>query len=196
MKIIHTILLTIFLFAFSSCQTIENKSQSAIKKENEKLSKFLQQPESELKIVMGEPDNIVYDDKGSKFFVYTNKKYNLKLSSFYMHRDNPQLRLAHQYTSDPTSFDYATYNADFAFVGRAPNKYAMFVGGSSSGDRLASLHKKSVLFDEIPDEIRIHLQNFVENRINQETFSEFWGRTYKKTPISNPKQFHFEEHEY
>ena len=88
------------------------------------------------------------------------------------------------------------YNADFAFVGRAPNKYAMFVGGSSSGDRLASLHKKSVLFDEIPDEIRIHLQNFVENRINQETFSEFWGRTYKKTPIFNPKQFHFEEHEY
>ena len=88
------------------------------------------------------------------------------------------------------------YNADFAFVGRAPNKYAMFVGGSSSGDRLASLHKKSVLFDEIPDEIRIHLQNFVENRINQETFSEFWGRTYKKTPISNPKQFHFEEHEH
>jgi sulfite reductase beta subunit-like hemoprotein len=88
------------------------------------------------------------------------------------------------------------YNADFAFVGRAPNKYAMFVGGSSSGDRLASLHKKSVLFDEIPNEIRIHLQNFVENRINQETFSEFWGRTYKKTPISNPKQFHFEEHEY
>ena len=64
-------------FLFNSCQTIENKSQSAIKKENEKLSKFLQQPESELKIVMGEPDNIVYDDKGSKFFVYTKKKYNI-----------------------------------------------------------------------------------------------------------------------
>ena len=59
------------------CQTIEKKSQSAITKENEKLSKFLQQPESELKIVMGEPDNIVYDDKGSKFFVYTKKKYNI-----------------------------------------------------------------------------------------------------------------------
>ena len=32
-----------------------------------------------------------------------------------MHRDDPQLRLAHQYTSDPTSFDYATYNAEFAY---------------------------------------------------------------------------------
>ena len=65
------------LFLLSSCQTIENKSQEAVKKENEKLSKFLQQPESELKVAMGEPDNIVYDDKGSKFFVYTKKKYNI-----------------------------------------------------------------------------------------------------------------------
>ena len=65
------------LFLLSSCQTVDNKSQKAIKKENEKLSKFLQQPESELKIVMGEPNNIVYDDKGSKFFVYTKKKYSI-----------------------------------------------------------------------------------------------------------------------
>ena len=65
------------LFLLSSCQTIENKSQQALKKENEKLSKFLQQPESELKIVMGEPDEITYDDKGSKLFIYISKKYNI-----------------------------------------------------------------------------------------------------------------------
>ena len=76
MKTFHKFLLIVF-FLLNSCQTIENKSQSAIKKENEKLSKFLQQPESELKIVMGEPDEITYDDKGSKFFVYTKKKYNI-----------------------------------------------------------------------------------------------------------------------
>ena len=77
MKIIYTIFLITFLFVISGCQTIEKKSQSAIKKENEKLSKFLQQPESELKIVMGEPDSIIKDDKGSTFLVYTNKKYNI-----------------------------------------------------------------------------------------------------------------------
>ena len=77
MKIMHTILLIAFLFIISGCQTIEKKSQSAIKKENEKLSKFLQQPESELKIVMGEPDSIIKDDKGSTFLVYTKKKYNI-----------------------------------------------------------------------------------------------------------------------
>ena len=77
MKIIFILLFVGSFFLLSGCQTIENKSQQAIKEENEKLSKFLQQPESELKIVMGEPNNIVYDDKGSKFFVYIEKKYNI-----------------------------------------------------------------------------------------------------------------------
>ena len=77
MKIIYTFVIVVFLFMISGCQTIENKSQSAIKKENEKLSKFLQQPESELKIVMGEPDNIIKNDKGTTFLVYTKKKYNI-----------------------------------------------------------------------------------------------------------------------
>ena len=74
MKLFFSILL---VFLLSGCQTIENKSQSAMKKENEKLSKFIQQPESELKIVIGEPNEITYDDKGSKFFIYTKKKYNI-----------------------------------------------------------------------------------------------------------------------
>ena len=74
MKLFFSVLLVFFLFG---CQTIDNKSQSVIKKENEKLSKFLQQPESELKIVMGKPDSIIKDDKGSTFLVYTKKKYNI-----------------------------------------------------------------------------------------------------------------------
>ena len=77
MKIIYSFFIVFFLFVISACQTIENKSQSAIKKENEKLSKFLQQPESELKIVMGEPDNIIKSDKGTTFLIYTKKKYSI-----------------------------------------------------------------------------------------------------------------------
>ena len=76
MRIIF-ILFSLSFFLLNSCQTVDNKSQQAIKKENEKLSKFLQQPESELKIVMGEPNEITYDNKGSKFFIYTKKKYNI-----------------------------------------------------------------------------------------------------------------------
>jgi len=77
MKIIYSFFIVVLLFVISACQTIENKSQSAIKKENEKLSKFLQQPESELKIVMGEPDNFIKSDKGTTFLIYTKKKYSI-----------------------------------------------------------------------------------------------------------------------
>ena len=85
MKIIYTFFITILFFIITGCQTIENKSQSLIKKENEKLGKFLQQPESELKIVMGEPDEVIKNDKGTTFLVYKKKniilpvKENLKL---------------------------------------------------------------------------------------------------------------------
>ena len=77
MKISYIFWLSFSIFLLNSCQTIENKSQNVIKKENEKLSKFLQQPESELKIVMGKPDSIITDDKGSTFLVYIKKKYNI-----------------------------------------------------------------------------------------------------------------------
>ena len=74
MKIYYAIFIVLLL---NGCNTIEKKSQEAIKVENEKMSKFLQQPESELKTVMGKPDKIVHDDKGSKFFIYIKKKYNI-----------------------------------------------------------------------------------------------------------------------
>jgi len=74
MKFFYVIFL---VFVLEGCKTIENKSQKIVKEENEKLGKFLQQPESELKIVMGEPNKIIYDDKGSKHFIYIKKKYNI-----------------------------------------------------------------------------------------------------------------------
>ena len=77
MKIFQVFLLITFVFLFAGCEAINKKSDEIVKKENEKLSKFIQQPESELKIVMGTPDEIFYDDKGSKFFVYSKKKYNI-----------------------------------------------------------------------------------------------------------------------
>ena len=77
MRIIFILFFAYSLILLNSCKTVEDKSQQAIKKENIKLSKFLQQPESELKIVMGEPNQITHDNKGSKFFIYTKKKYSI-----------------------------------------------------------------------------------------------------------------------
>ena len=74
MKLFFSIILVFLLFG---CQTIENKADKIGKKEIKEVSKFLQQPESELKIVFGEPDKIIKDDNGNTFLVYIKKKYNI-----------------------------------------------------------------------------------------------------------------------
>ena len=76
-KLLLLSFLSIVLF-IASCQTIDKKTEEIIKKENEKLSKFIGQPESELKIVMGNPDDEVKDNRGMKFLIYKSKKYAIK----------------------------------------------------------------------------------------------------------------------
>jgi hypothetical protein len=77
MKNLFLINLFFLLILFSGCQTIENKSEKLIKKENEKLSKFIGQPETELKIVMGNPSDETQDNKGARILIYKNKKYGI-----------------------------------------------------------------------------------------------------------------------
>ena len=84
------------------------------------------------------------------------------------------------------------YNADIAFVGRAPAKYAMFVGGSITGERLVGLEEKSIHQSEIPTKVRRLLEDFVQNRVGGETFSSYWGRTRVNGPAPKPEQFHQE----
>ena len=74
MKLFFSILL---VFLLSGCQAIEKKTDKIGKKEIKEISKFLQQPESELKIEMGEPDEIANDEKGFKFYIYKKKKYGI-----------------------------------------------------------------------------------------------------------------------
>ena len=74
MKLFFSILLVFLVFG---CQTIEDKADKIGDKDIPEISKFLQQPESELKIEMGEPDQIAHDDKGSKFYIYKKKKYGI-----------------------------------------------------------------------------------------------------------------------
>ena len=74
MKIIYTILIFLYL---SGCQTIENKSQEFITKENKKLSIFLQKPVTDLKIAMGKPDKIISKDNGSQLLIYKSKKFKI-----------------------------------------------------------------------------------------------------------------------
>ncbi|HWB06559.1 MAG TPA: NADPH-dependent assimilatory sulfite reductase hemoprotein subunit [Verrucomicrobiales bacterium] len=84
------------------------------------------------------------------------------------------------------------YNADFGFVGRGPNKYAMYVGGSIAGDRLAGLDQKVVTLADIPAAVRPYLESFATERQHGETFSAWFGRTRDLGPAPDPEQFHVE----
>ena len=84
------------------------------------------------------------------------------------------------------------YNADFSLVGRAPGKYALFVGGSIAGDRLAGLEQKSVAIEDVPGILRQYLEEFVIGRLPSETFSGYWGRTRVNGPAPHPQHFHIE----
>ena len=84
------------------------------------------------------------------------------------------------------------YNADFGFVGRAPDKYAFYVGGAITGDRLAGLERKVVTSAEIPSALRPYLEAFKAGREPGETFSRWWGRTRTQGEAPHPDQFHVE----
>jgi sulfite reductase (ferredoxin) len=84
------------------------------------------------------------------------------------------------------------YNADFSFVGRAPNKYAFYVGGSHRGDRLVGLQEKTITLDEIPDKVRPILEGFAKERNGEETFTDYWSRTQVNGDAPHPEQFHVE----
>jgi sulfite reductase (ferredoxin) len=84
------------------------------------------------------------------------------------------------------------YNADIGFVGRAPGKYALYIGGSIRGDRLAGLEEKVVTLEDIPNTVRPLLEDFAAHRNEGENFTDFIGRTREIGPQPDPEQFHVE----
>ncbi|MGH8021821.1 MAG: NADPH-dependent assimilatory sulfite reductase hemoprotein subunit [Opitutaceae bacterium] len=84
------------------------------------------------------------------------------------------------------------YNADIAFVGRSPGKYALYAGGSYRGDRLASLVEKTVPEEQLPAKVRAMLEDFVANRNPLESFGDFWARTRYGEQPPCAEQFHEE----
>tara|TARA_A100000164_G_scaffold38094_1_gene29143 strand:- start:196 stop:495 length:300 start_codon:yes stop_codon:yes gene_type:complete len=67
----------LFIFFLTSCQTVKQTTDDIIKKENTKLSKFIGQPESQLRIALGEPEAINKNDNNNSIFIYKSKKYGI-----------------------------------------------------------------------------------------------------------------------
>jgi|TARA_B110000971_G_scaffold158770_1_gene162175 hypothetical protein len=66
-----------FLILFTGCQTIKQKTDAIVKKENIKLSKFIGKTSDNLKIDMGKPDEDFKNEKGNFELVYNTKKYGI-----------------------------------------------------------------------------------------------------------------------
>ena len=72
--IIKIIFLLIFL---TSCQTIKNKTDEIVEKENAKLSEYIGKTSSNLQMDLGKPDEDFKNDKGNLELVYNTKKYGI-----------------------------------------------------------------------------------------------------------------------
>ena len=64
-----------FLTLVSGCQTIKQKTDDIIKKENSELSQYIGETSSNLQIILGRPDEDFKNEKGNLELVYNTKKY-------------------------------------------------------------------------------------------------------------------------
>ena len=75
LKFKSAISLLIIIIFFSGCQTVKEKTDAIVEKENEKLSKFIGKSLSELKMELGKPDEDFKNAKGNLEVIYNTKKY-------------------------------------------------------------------------------------------------------------------------
>ena len=78
MQKLNLFFLTSILFlTVTGCQTIKEKTDSIVEKENEKLSKYISKPASVLQMDLGKPDEDFKNAKGNFEFIYNTKKYGI-----------------------------------------------------------------------------------------------------------------------
>ena len=65
----------IFVNLLTGCQTVKEKTDNIVQKENEKLSEFIGKSLSELKMELGKPDEDFKNSKGNLEVIYNTKKY-------------------------------------------------------------------------------------------------------------------------
>ncbi|MDA9105345.1 hypothetical protein N9J78_02085 [Candidatus Pelagibacter sp.] len=77
MKNIISIKLIFLLFFLTGCQTIKDKTDAIVEKENAKLSEYIGKTSSNLQMELGKPDEDFKNDKGNLELVYNTKKYGI-----------------------------------------------------------------------------------------------------------------------
>ena len=68
------------------------------------------------------------------------------------------------------------YMAEIAFVGKAPNKYQIYLGGNEASTRLNRLYKQTVTGEDLLKELRVVLTRYRQERRNGERFGDYCAR--------------------
>ena len=66
-----------FLSVVAGCQTIKDKTDAIVEKENVKLSEYIGKTSSNLQMDLGKPDEDFKNSKGNLELVYNTKKYGI-----------------------------------------------------------------------------------------------------------------------
>ena len=76
-KIKLTIVSVFLIFSLLSCQTIKQKTDAIVEKENKKLSAFIGKSSQDLKSSLGSPDEDFKNENGNLVLIYNTKKYGI-----------------------------------------------------------------------------------------------------------------------
>ena len=70
------ILLSLLLLTLvTNCQTIKQKTDAIVEKENNELSQYIGKTSDSLQMILGKPDEDFKNEKGNLELVYNSKKY-------------------------------------------------------------------------------------------------------------------------
>ncbi len=67
----------VLIILFTGCETIKEKTEAIVEKENQTLSKYIGKSTNDLKIDLGKPDEDFKNEKGNSVLVYNTKKYGI-----------------------------------------------------------------------------------------------------------------------
>tara|TARA_Y100001960_G_scaffold110950_1_gene118845 strand:+ start:190 stop:492 length:303 start_codon:yes stop_codon:yes gene_type:complete len=74
-KFLQLFILTFILL--SACQTIKQKSDEVVEKENQRFGLFVGKPVSELRLEIGAPSEDYISENGNEILIYKTKKYGI-----------------------------------------------------------------------------------------------------------------------
>jgi len=80
--------------------------------------------------------------------------------------------------------------AEISFIGKAPGKYNMYLGGGFAGQRLNKLYKENIGEAEILDSLKPIINRYAKERLTNEHFGDFVIRAGYVEAVHDGQQFH------